>query len=102
MSDGLFCKECPPGQYQEENGKEGCDMCPENFYCPTPTEKVDCPDGAKCPRGSTSPIFCPNLYEYDNLKQVFVIIIIIFMIMMQLIMDHLTIHVSLVNMCAGL
>jgi hypothetical protein len=69
--DGLFCKECPPGQYQEENGQEECNVCPEDFYCPTPTEKVGCPDGAKCPEGSTTPIFCQNLFEYSDSKQVF-------------------------------
>ena len=46
-------------------------MCPEDFYCPTPTEKVNCPDGAKCPEGSTAPIFCQNLFEYSDSKEVF-------------------------------
>ena len=69
--DGLFCKECPPGQYQKENGQEECNICPEDFYCPTPTEKVNCPDGAKCPEGSTAPIFCQNLFEYSDSKEVF-------------------------------
>ncbi|KAJ7397360.1 Negative elongation factor A [Pitangus sulphuratus] len=59
------CKVCRTGEYQLQRGKESCDLCPENHYCPSPdVNPVRCPPDAFCPRGSTEPTYCMELFLY--------------------------------------
>ncbi|NWU79585.1 SCUB2 protein, partial [Onychorhynchus coronatus] len=59
------CKVCRTGEYQLQRGKESCDLCPENHYCPSPdVNPVKCPPDAFCPRGSTEPTYCMELFLY--------------------------------------
>ncbi|RMC14418.1 hypothetical protein DUI87_09514 [Hirundo rustica rustica] len=59
------CKACRTGEYQLQRGKESCDPCPENHYCPSPdVSPVKCPSDAFCPRGSVEPTYCMELFLY--------------------------------------
>ncbi|KAJ7419015.1 hypothetical protein WISP_56169 [Willisornis vidua] len=59
------CKVCRTGEYQLQRGKESCDLCPENHYCPSPdVNPVKCPPDAFCPQGSTEPTYCMELFLY--------------------------------------
>ncbi|OWK62418.1 hypothetical protein RLOC_00004302 [Lonchura striata] len=59
------CKACRTGEYQLQRGKESCELCPENHYCPSPDVKpVKCPPDAFCPRGSVEPSYCMELFLY--------------------------------------
>ncbi|XP_074397778.1 uncharacterized protein LOC106629338 isoform X2 [Zonotrichia albicollis] len=59
------CKACRTGEYQLQRGKESCEQCPENHYCPSPDVKpVKCPPDAFCPRGSVEPTYCMELFLY--------------------------------------
>ncbi|XP_064629299.1 uncharacterized protein LOC135488586 [Lineus longissimus] len=62
---GHFCPEhshtpilCPSGQYQEEEGRPGCDPCPAGYYCDNShgvvniSKDVLCPAGYYCPTGT--------------------------------------------------
>ncbi|NXG84502.1 SVEP1 protein, partial [Stercorarius parasiticus] len=59
------CKLCRTGEYQLQRGKESCDLCPENHYCPSPdVNPVKCPPDAFCPAGSTEPAYCMEVFLY--------------------------------------
>ncbi|XP_050752624.1 uncharacterized protein LOC127016269 [Gymnogyps californianus] len=59
------CKLCRTGEYQLQRGKETCDLCPENHYCPSPdVNPVKCPPDAFCPAGSTEPAYCMEVFLY--------------------------------------
>ncbi|OXB78819.1 UNVERIFIED_CONTAM: hypothetical protein H355_011837 [Colinus virginianus] len=59
------CKPCEPGEYQLQRGRESCDLCPENHYCPSPdVNPIKCPPDAFCPMGSTSPQYCMEVFLY--------------------------------------
>ena len=65
---GSFCKKCDSGYFQINQGKEHCNLCPGEYFCPYPSsEPMPCPEGAHCPNGSVQPIFClSTLMEYDS------------------------------------
>ncbi|KAM6075804.1 uncharacterized protein VSU04_003540 isoform 2-T2 [Chlamydotis macqueenii] len=59
------CKLCRTGEYQLQWGKESCDLCPENHYCPSPdVNPVKCPPDAFCPAGSAEPAYCMEVFLY--------------------------------------
>ncbi|NXY43725.1 SCUB1 protein, partial [Ceuthmochares aereus] len=59
------CKICRIGEYQLQWGKESCDLCPENHYCPSPdVNPIRCPPDAFCPSGSSEPAYCMELFLY--------------------------------------
>ncbi|NWU61051.1 SVEP1 protein, partial [Pterocles burchelli] len=59
------CKLCRTGEYQLQWGKESCDLCPENHYCPSPdVTPVRCPPDAFCPTGSAEPAYCMEVFLY--------------------------------------
>ncbi|XP_067423828.1 uncharacterized protein [Emydura macquarii macquarii] len=59
------CEVCHIGEYQLQRGKESCDKCPENHYCPSPdVNPILCPPNAFCPAGSTQPQYCMETFLY--------------------------------------
>ncbi|NXH78733.1 SVEP1 protein, partial [Hydrobates tethys] len=59
------CKLCGTGEYQLQRGKESCDLCPENHYCPSPdVNPVKCPPDAFCPAGSAETTYCMEVFLY--------------------------------------
>ncbi|NXP46243.1 SCUB2 protein, partial [Heliornis fulica] len=61
------CKLCRTGEYQLQWGKESCDLCPENHYCPSPdVNPAKCPPDAFCPMGSTEPTYCMEVFLYKS------------------------------------
>ena len=43
---------CAGGMYQNQEGQDSCEVCPEGYYCPSNTsnyETYPCPKGAFCP-----------------------------------------------------
>ncbi|XP_060790199.1 laminin subunit alpha-5 isoform X2 [Neoarius graeffei] len=57
------CQICSSGFYQIHWGKENCDICPEDHYCPSPdVNPIQCPSDAFCPEGSTAPGYCMETF----------------------------------------
>ncbi|KAM9709033.1 uncharacterized protein ACNS7B_001139 [Menidia menidia] len=58
-----MCQICGSGLYQIHWGKESCDVCPENHYCPSPdVNPIQCPSDAFCPEGSLAPGYCMETF----------------------------------------
>ncbi|KAF3844863.1 hypothetical protein F7725_008026 [Dissostichus mawsoni] len=58
-----LCQICGSGFYQVNWGRENCDLCPENHYCPSPdVNPIKCPSDAFCPEGSLSPGYCMETF----------------------------------------
>ncbi|CAL8300345.1 unnamed protein product [Boreogadus saida] len=59
----MMCQICSSGFFQIHWGRENCDICPENHYCPSPdVSPILCPDDAFCPAGSSSPSYCMETF----------------------------------------
>ncbi|KAM7375853.1 hypothetical protein PAMP_005620 [Pampus punctatissimus] len=58
-----MCQICGSGFFQIHWGKESCDVCPENHYCPSPdVNPIQCPSDAFCPAGSLAPGYCMETF----------------------------------------
>lgn len=52
-----WCTSCVPGDYCPAGSGSNV-LCPVDFYCPTPSQKIECPAGSVCPAGSIRPTPC--------------------------------------------
>ncbi|XP_030574860.1 laminin subunit gamma-1 [Archocentrus centrarchus] len=58
-----MCQICSSGYFQIHWGRESCDICPENHYCPSPdVNPIQCPSDAFCPAGSLAPGYCMETF----------------------------------------